>query len=746
MIKDVKRFYEMGFAIHLLRPKSKMPVKSKWTTGPRDDFKTILKEYKPGMNVGVRLGRASALAIGEDDCQFLAVIDCDVKSTDAQDHKEMIQKLKEFIDVDAPMVLSGRGNGSAHIYVRTVTPVTPKRLSQSSKKVKVYMPSVNPSRSDTAGLTDAEIKQGLRLRAAWEISLMGEGQQVVLPPSIHPDSKKPYVWSIPLNSISDIPVFTPNAVADEKPSKESSEVKPLNDFKAVPVDLYMTDLPQDVLDLIVDGRGCEDRSASLFKASMQLVRFGFTEIQILSVLTDHSLYLGQAAYSHAKTRSRKAAANWVYKYTLNKATREVRLDAHFDDLDLDSTPLPLRNVDDDWTAEIDRNTNDGAPKHTLQNIKLILAKTMNDKPFVARNEFSIEDTWTQDTPWGCVSGRIIKDDDSITIKEWFGRTYRMEPSKEKIEEVLIWFANQNSFHPVKDFLNGLKWDGTPRIKTWLRDYLHAQGPSEYLSAVGSKTLLAMVGRILEPGCKFDNVLILEGEQGIGKSSTARILAGDKWFSDSDLNIGDKDSVVNMQGVWVYELGELSAMSRFDVNRLKEFVSRSTDKIRPPYGKRTIHYPRQSVFIGTTNNDEYLKDKTGNRRYWPVKIGRVNIKALKRDREQLLAEACERFLMGEEIWISDPVVEKLVQYEQGLRVEHDEIEDRLAEFLENRPEGFPVGDFRTADLFEHANFLNGSKNDRQMQMRLAGALRSLRYEKVVRRMGNITPRFWVKNNP
>lgn len=754
ILKAAKRLYNKGFAIHWLKPKSKMPVEAGWTTGPRKKWRYLLDTYQAGMNVGVRLGKPSAV-----NNKFLGVIDCDVKSEDKKHLKEMKKKLAEIWpseNKNPVTVFSGRGNGSRHIYFLSDIPTVPFRFSQSKYKVKLLMPSAKPSKNDIKELGQKAIDKGYRLRPAWEISVMGDGQQVVLPPSIHPDTNKPYYWGKSANegNFSQILEFNP-----KMPKGSDNKRETLDDFKPVLVDLLSLEISDEMVGLIRDGEGSEDRSAEIFKAAMALKSAGLSDRATLSVLTDRENYLGSVGYEHAKTSSRLKAAKWIFKYTLAKAKKEISDEKLFEDAaDIVEEPEKLSkkeakkqteklNAEIPWREKIHRNQQDGAPKPSMFNIKLILTEAVNEEQkhptaFIARNEFAAEDLWLIDTPWGCKANTMVRDEDVVLIKDWLAHKWRFEPAVDRISEVLIKLAIDNSFHPVRDYLDGLEWDGIPRLKTWLKDYLRASGPGVYLKEVGTKTLLAMVSRIYDPGCKFDSVLILEGEQGIGKSSTARILAGEKWFSDSSLNIGDKDSVMNMQGIWVYELGELSVMSRADVNQLKEFVSRSTDKIRPPYGRRTIAFPRQSIFIGTTNSDEYLKDKTGNRRYWPVKCGQVRMKRLRRDRDQLLAEAVFLYRMGEDLWIKNYGVIDVVTKEQQKRVETDEIEFQIAEFLAKPSEDFPIDCFRVTDLMA-SDVGEGMKNDRQTQMRFGNALRSLGYKKQQKRVNGLKAIWWAK---
>lgn len=739
MLKEVKRLIDLGFSIIWLRPNSKAPIESNWTKLEDKSFEDLKNLYSKGLNVGVRLGRK----IGDG---YLTVIDCDVKSTDKKHLDELNQKVREIFKGKAPTVLSGRGNGSRHIYIKTKEPISPFRFSQSSEKVKVLMPSVPPTKNEKLKLTTKELQMGLRLRAAWEISIMGKGQQVVLPPSIHPDSKKPYRWVSPFTGLKSLPL-----VSIKSKTQEGESEAPIEDFNIEPVDLLFSDLNDDMLDLIIDGKGCEDRSAAMYSATLAMLGIGFTDNQIKTVLTDKENFLGQTAYDHRKTKSRNNAAKWVDKYCLRKAKIELSAEKLFEDVEAvrDLEPLSKEEIkkqseelEPNWHDKLQRDHKQGKPKSSFVNIRLILENETKGK-FITHNEFSSEDRWVTDTPWGSKAGSIVVDSDSVSIINWLAHNYEIEPTVDKVNNVLIQLAKENKYHPVRDFLDSLEWDGKSRLKTWLKDYLRAEGPDRYLEVVGVKTLIGMISRIYQPGCKFDNVLILEGKQGVGKSSAARILAGDEWFSDSTINFNDKDAVMNMQGTWVYELGELSAMSRHDTNVLKEFISRQTDKIRPPYGRRTIPFPRQTIFIGTTNQEEYLKDKTGNRRFWPVKIGRVKFGVLERDRAQLLAEAVERYLLGEDSFVTDKFDLRLIEQEQGNRAEHDDMTDDLLEFFNSEENLLPEDGFKISDLIRMAPCLVGIRNDRLTQIRLSAALRGLGFKKIQKRVVGGRVKLWVK---
>ena len=739
MLDAAKQLHSIGFAIHWLRPKSKAPIEKNWSQSLRKPWAELKAAYKTGNNVGVLLGRASQ--IGE---HYLCVIDCDVKSNDPSDLKEMRTKLAEILSTDAPCVLSGRGNGSAHYYVLTAKPVQPRRYSQSNKKVKVKMPSaLKPSSFELANLSNKEIKSGWRLRPAWEISIMGQGQQVVLPPSIHPDTGKQYKWAKPFN-VKALPVVEFENLKGSEPIERTKE----EDYDFEEVDLLETNLDEEIIGLIINGKGCEDRSAALFIAARAMCAADLSDRAILSVLTDRSYFLGATGYDHAKSNSRRRAARWVNDFTLRKVRESTSADALFDeyaeveelsDEEAEKQAADLKK-ERSWKLALDRNQEDGRPKSTFANVRLILEGTMRGEPFVAHNEFSVTDYWLVDCPWGARSGQAVKDVDTLAIKNWLVEKFRCEVSKDKIDEVVICLSNENKFHPVRDYLKSLEWDGRARVRDWLTTYLDAHEQSEeYLESLGPLILVGMVTRIFEPGAKFDWVPILEGKQGVGKSTTARILASDDYFNDTTLNLGDKDAVIALQGSWVVELGELSVMSRHDSNSLKEFVSRTTDKIRPPFGKRMLAFPRQCIFIGTTNRDQYLKDETGARRFMPIKVGEVEMEYLRKDREQLLAEAVEMYLNGYSIGEEGKKCEMLAAPENARRFEHDEIDADIQELFQR--DGITINEkcFRVIQVMTELAL----KNDRQGQMRVATALKRLGYIKEEKMVGGVRGCWWRK---
>ena len=242
-------------------------------------------------------------------------------------------------------------------------------------------------------------------------------------------------------------------------------------------------------------------------------------------------------------------------------------------------------------------------------------------------------------------------------------------------------AKDHSFHPVRQYLDSVHWDGVQRLDKWLSIYLGAED-GNYTRAVGARWLISAVARIYRPGVKADCCLILEGPQGIKKSTALQTLAG-SYFTDELADLGSKDSALQTRGVWIIELSELDTLSRSEVSRIKAFMSRTTDRFRPPYGKRLIESPRQCVFAGTVNHSNYLRDDTGARRFWPVVCGLIDIAALTHDRDQLWAEAKARFDRGDPWWLETNELVSVATQEQSDRFESDPWEEVLAPWVSAR---------------------------------------------------------------
>jgi putative DNA primase/helicase len=273
-------------------------------------------------------------------------------------------------------------------------------------------------------------------------------------------------------------------------------------------------------------------------------------------------------------------------------------------------------------------------------------------------------------PW---MPRAVTEQDWAETANWLQRTYQLYVSSAMAGEGLTTYGCRFPFHPIYDYLSSLAWDGTPRLDTFLHVYCHVVD-TLYSRAVSSKTLIAAVARIMEPGCKVDTMTIMEGDQGLGKSEAWRTLVSDEWFIDGLPDLHDKDAAQTLCGKWFVELAELSQFQRSEIETVKAFLSRPSDHYRPSYGRRAATFPRQQVFVGTTNAEHYFKDRTGNRRYWPVTVeAACDLAAIGRDRDQLWAEAVVRYQAGER-WYMTEAQETLAREEQAIRLEPDDWEE------------------------------------------------------------------------
>jgi len=256
------------------------------------------------------------------------------------------------------------------------------------------------------------------------------------------------------------------------------------------------------------------------------------------------------------------------------------------------------------------------------------------------NEFALAVEFSRSPPWRTVEPSTVwSEADDTQLAAWLQAQGLKVRGTTAVADCIAVAAGDYGYHPVRDYLSSLEWDGEPRLQIWLADYLNGAGQATYLSAVGSRFLISAVARIFQPGCQADHVLVLEAPQGAGKSRAARTFARrPEWFAGDLPEIHGKDARLQLVGRWIIEIAELKAIRTSEVEAQKSFITQTHDTFRPPYGRRTAQFPRQCVFIATTNESEYLRDRTGNRRWWPVKCGPIDVEALARDRDQLWAEA------------------------------------------------------------------------------------------------------------
>lgn len=309
----------------------------------------------------------------------------------------------------------------------------------------------------------------------------------------------------------------------------------------------------------------------------------------------------------------------------------------------DGAPPPLGRHDDGSRRRFPFTNDNGLPIASRENVAFALAHDPTLAGLVAHNDFSELHELTRASPWKTGPGPWSEFDD-LELASYLAYRHRlMMKDVRTVQQAVTQAARRNPVHPLRDWLRGLQWDGTERLAHWLVDVTGAPDTS-YTRAVGRMFLLGMVARVMRPGCKMDYCLVLQGRQGAGKSSVFRAL-GDPWFSDTPIRIGDKDALMAVQGVWLYEFSELDSLAKSEETAIKAFISSQRDRFRPPYGSRMVDVERRVVLCGTTNSEEFLRDATGGRRFWPVPVAEIRLDLLQAMREQLFAEAVAQFDAG-----------------------------------------------------------------------------------------------------
>jgi hypothetical protein len=380
------------------------------------------------------------------------------------------------------------------------------------------------------------------------------------------------------------------------------------------------------------------RSEDVFWVACEMLRWGYAQDKIVKVLLDRRNKISESIYEASDPR----------KYARRQASEAA--------------------------AKIDFDTDDhGDPRKSQTNIRIAMIKlgvAVRYDKFADRTLIDGLDSF----------GPYLEDAAVDRLWLTMGQRFRLHAAYELTYRVVRDAARRNEFHPVLDYLDNLKWDGVERVNKWLVTYGGAKD-TQYARAVGALLLVAAVRRVRHPGCKFDEMPVLESPQGMVKSMTLQALAvKDEWFSDDlPFNIDSQKVIERLQGKWIVEAAELSGMRNSEIEHVKAFLSRTTDRARLAYGRIVAEVRRQCVIVGTTNSVKYLKDTTGNRRFWPVSVKVFELENLKRDRDQLWAEAAAREAAGESIRL-DPHLWAEAAMAQRDRLIEDPFVDALQEYL------------------------------------------------------------------
>ena len=331
----------------------------------------------------------------------------------------------------------------------------------------------------------------------------------------------------------------------------------------------------------------------------------------------------------------------------------------------------------------------------------------------------------------------------MRIATWLGTEYRMNVSKDRVAQVAAAIADWNAFDPVRDTLDNLVWDGISRLDTWLIGCIGAED-SAYIRAIARKWLLSAVARTYEPGCQADSTLVLEGPQGIGKSSALRVLVlAPDWLAEHLPDLSNKDAMLTLGGPVILEFSELAALYRSNAVAIKSFLTRRIDRFRVPYGTLPIDKPRRCVFAATTNEAEYLRDETGNRRFWPVECGHIDLKLLAAVREQLWAEAVHAYKAGEQWYVTDPAIEAEAIRRQRERQQDDPWLEIVQAYVGRKAASLGPTSVRIRidELFDELGIERGRRNQ-AARRRLADCLRQLGVERRTVREGSSTTRVFM----
>lgn len=676
----IQKFAQAGYRlIPLVGKVPDVPKGTDWRTLPRD----------PSACRADFLGNYGVHAEGR------LIIDVDVKN--GAPGKKSFKKLSEAArlpkDWEKATFLVKTGTGGFHIYLNV----------PGSADIKVLNPEY----------------PGLEFRY---------GQfYVVGPESIHPDTKEPYVvlFGEP-GALMDVPEGILKAIIKKKvvvegpqPEKGFIDDDPLNVERYKELLAEMPEIPKG-----------EGQSNSLYVVACKGRDLGLSKAKVLEVLGLD--YNGVKLVPSVEDSELETTVSSAYKYAKEPAGR-LNVGSIFKTAAVGDT-LGQENF------RIDKNDK-GVILKTLNNAVYYLSTLPQLQDAFRYNAFSGLIEVNSSVPWykeRGSKGANLTDEDIIMLKYFLLRTIRIEFAQPTLFEAVVVNGHRRHYHPVRNYLNALNWDGISRIDRWLIEYGHAVD-NTYTRAIGRKTLCAAVKRVMEPGCKWDHVLIIEGSQGIGKSTACRIL-GKTWCGDMNLDPHAKDSVAMMLNKWIVELSELSALNWGDANALKSFLTREKDTVRLAYERHVKDFPRQSIFIATVNPEHvgYLKDVTGNRRYWMVRFnGPVELRRLEDDCNQLWAEA--RAVYAQERLYLEGEAEQLQICEAAQRMPEEPMRINVNRWVKENP---GVIEVTTNDILQYVG-IPAKHISRGDQSKVAQSLIELGWEKKITRDGGIFTTSYIK---
>ena len=388
----------------------------------------------------------------------------------------------------------------------------------------------------------------------------------------------------------------------------------------------------------------------------------------------------------------------------------------------------------------------GNPKKVPGNAVLYLSKHPDWVGVLGFNEMRQRVVWLKPAPgdYGSAKptvGEQLADWHLAHTQHWIEKKFGLSFSHDVLLRCIVSAAQVNPFHPVREYLESLSWDGVPRLETWLSVYMGAN-ENPYNNIIGRCWLISAVARVMKPGCQVDHVLVLESPQGRGKSTGMAALFGhgSDWYMESlpDLTAsGSKDAMAALAGPWCIEIAELDAIRGKASTKTKDFLSRRVDEYRPSYGRCYVRYPRQCVFVGTTNQKAWLTDPTGGRRFWPCKVSSIDRLGIERDRDQLWAEAYRYYMDGAEWWPSDEY-QKVFENEQEQRYDVDAWEDIVAKFVGHRNE------VDVQDVYDIALAIEKGRLSRSDQTRVGNIMGRMGFKKTRPYVNGVRKTIYIKD--
>lgn len=586
------------------------------------------------------------VVLGEEDL----VIDIDPRNFEPDDkpHQRLFEDIRiAFKNISTLTVVTG--SGGMHIYFKIPKGTKVKKKNKSYKG----------------------------------IDFLSKGCYVVGAGSLHPDTKKPYhIINGDPNTIAMAPEALIELVKSTVVEREHTDKINYTDseYDVKGYIEYLTTAPP-----AVEGDNGDDTT---YKVACQGRNLGLSEEKTFELMLE---YYNPRCVPAWSPQDLQAKVQNAYSFAQGEVG-QGRAESQFEEVEVKTVIK--------WDLG-----NRGSYLKTLRNV-VNFFQMPNNKLFetVAYDEFAGKVCVVKPLPWHKTKhvpeGLMWTDDDSIQCRYFLGHQSQFDVATALIHEGVLKSALHNKFHPVRDFMNELVWDGEARIDSWLSMYCGAVD-NAYVREVGKNALLQLVARVYQPGCKADHVLVLEGAQGTGKSTICSIMGG-KWYADIVIDPHSRDTVEALRGKLLVEFSEMDVTRKAEATALKAFITRQEDRVRLAYGRTNIDLKRQCSFWGTVNPtalNDYLLDPTGGRRWWPVKLNKINLDALDRDRDQLLAEAVQRKLKGEAFHIVDKKILRMAEAEQKKRQASDPWAEKIREFLDTNELAREEGYVTVMDIWE-----------------------------------------------